>query len=76
MAGVTKHWTLTLNGEECKKLKRLLHRCLLDIQSDKCYRVAVRDDPEYGRLVRDGVDITDSVYREEQDARMFLRRLP
>jgi hypothetical protein len=64
---------LLLSDPERRDLMRLMHRVLAEIQADKnSWRVLVQGDPQCGRLVKDGRDITDQTYLDEEAANRFL----
>ena len=66
---------LALTERERKSLKRLMYRVVDDVEVDKnSYRVLLKSDPQFGRLLKDGEDITDREI-DEREARAFLRRL-
>ena len=67
---------LFLSDDDRKSLKRLMYRCLEDIECDRSsYKIGVRGDRQFGRIVRDGKDITRQVFIDEENTRAFLRRL-
>jgi hypothetical protein len=64
---------LTLTDRERRDLMRLMHRVLAEIEIDKrSYRVLVPTDPNRGRLLKDGEDITLQTNLDEAAARRFL----
>jgi len=64
---------LDLTDSERHDLIRLMRRVLEDVETDKrSYRVLREGDPEHGRLVKDGQDITEHTYLDERAARRFL----
>jgi hypothetical protein len=67
---------LALTQMERIQLHALLDRILEDVRGDKySYRVGCPDDPQFGRLVRDGFDITELTLETERIANEFRRRL-
>lgn len=64
---------LALSDRERRDLLRLMHRVLADVEADKrSYRVLVPADPNVGRLLKDGEDITETTNLDEAAARRFL----
>ena len=64
---------LALTDRERRDLMRLMHRVLDDVEADKdSYRVLAEGDPQIGRLVRNGEDITEQTNLDEAAARRFL----
>lgn len=67
---------LALTDRERRILKRFMYRLVDELQCDRnLYRVRCPEDPQFGRLVRDGHDITLQTERDDRDARMFISRL-
>jgi hypothetical protein len=62
-----------LTDRERRDLLRLMHRVLEDVETDKnSYRILMPGDPNCGRLLKDGVDITEQTLLDEMAARRFL----
>ena len=65
--------SLALTDPERRDLVRLMYRVLADIEAEKrSSRVLASGDPDHGRLVKDGVDITLQSNLDEAAARRFL----
>ena len=65
--------TLALTDPERRDLMRLMYRVLEEIETDKrSYRVLVPSDPNQGRLLKGGEDITERTHLDERAARRFL----
>lgn len=67
---------LALTAQERAALRAIIHRVVEDVQMDKkSYLVRRPRDRDHGRLVRNGVDITELTYQTERVAHEFLREL-